>query len=168
MDTAVFTERLELRRLDLCHTRLWISDAAALDAELRCTGMEALLDAAFLEIVKKQADIAQKDIGHEHWYNFWILIRKCDRVAVGSADFKRPPDVLGEVEIGYGLGADYEHHGYMTEAVGEMCRWALLQNGVAGVTAETLRDNIASQRILQRCGFTLYMQEDTLWWRLTK
>jgi RimJ/RimL family protein N-acetyltransferase len=161
------TERLALVPLDEREVGLWVSDAAALDAELGCSGTGALLDDAFVEILKKQMDAAQANPGGEFWYRFWLLIRKSDRVAVGSADFKRPPDADGAVEIGYGLGAGYEHGGYMTEAVGAMCRWALAQRGVTGVTAETLKANLASQRLLQRCGFRLFREDETLWWRLT-
>ncbi len=161
------TERLELVPLDGRRIRLWVSDATALDAELGCAGTGALLDDSFAEILKKQACAAEADPGCEFWYRFWLMIRKSDRAAVGSADFKRPPDADGTVEIGYGLGAGYEHNGYMTEAVGEMCRWALAQRGVTGVTAETLKANLASQRLLRRCGFRLSREDETLWWRLT-
>ena len=72
----------------------------------------------------------------------------------------------GEVEIGYGLGREFEHKGYMAEAVETMCRWALRQDGVRHVIAETDADGEASQRLLQRCGFTEYSRGTTRWWRL--
>ena len=33
---------------------------------------------------------------------------KTDRIVVGSADFKGLPNAQGEVEIGYGLGKEFE------------------------------------------------------------
>lgn len=77
---------------------------------------------------------------------------------VGSADFKDVPNKDGEVEIGYGLGDGFRHHGYMTEAVQAM--------SVRHVIAETETDNLASQRILQRCGFTEQSWGETIWWKL--
>lgn len=54
----------------------------------------------------------------------------------------------------------------MTEAAKGMCQWALKQNGVKSVIAETDLDGVASQKILERCGFKNYKREETLWWRL--
>lgn len=85
---------------------------------------------------------------------------------VGSADFKDVPSKDGEVEIGYGLGEAFQHHGYMTEAVRAMCAWALAQESVRHVIAETETDNLASRRILQRCGFTEQSRGETIWWKL--
>lgn len=127
----------------------------------RCRGV-------FLEIVRGQLEAVRRDPGNYPWHSFWLLIRKEDRVVVGSADFKNIPDALGETEIGYGLGPEFEHCGYMTEAVREMCRWALEQPGVCAVIAETERDGFASQRVLERCGFSLDRNGDTLWWKLSK
>ncbi|QNK41675.1 GNAT family N-acetyltransferase [Caproicibacter fermentans] len=84
---------------------------------------------------------------------------------VGSVDFKAPPDQNGEVEIGYGLGNKYEHHGYMTEAVQAMCEWTFKQESVKHVTAETETGNLPSQKVLTRCGFKLFRQGETYWWK---
>ncbi|MDD3224880.1 MAG: GNAT family N-acetyltransferase [Clostridium sp.] len=85
---------------------------------------------------------------------------------LGSVDFKNIPNENCEVDIGYGLGKEFEHNGYMTEAAKAMCDLALKQEGVRNVIAETDLDNFASQRILERCGFKKYKQEETIWWRL--
>nr|WP_235828932.1 GNAT family N-acetyltransferase [Anaerosacchariphilus polymeriproducens] len=98
-------------------------------------------------------------------HQFWFLIRKTDRVVVGSADFKDIPNAAQEVEIGYGLGKKFEHNGYMTEVVQAMCDWAIEQENVLHIIAETETDGFASQRILQRCGFVEEKCGDTIWWR---
>ena len=89
-----------------------------------------------------------------------------DRIVIGAADFKDVPDENGEIEIGYGLGKNFGKNGYMTEAVKAMCDWALKQPEISYVIAETNIDNPASQNILKRCGFSLFKQADTCWWRL--
>lgn len=124
------------------------------------------MEGIFKEIVSSQLLACKKDPAHYMWYTFWFLIRKSDRTVVGSASFKDIPNEKGEVEIGYGLGKAFEHNGYMTEAVKALCRWALGQNGVQHVTAETDPEGSASQNILKTCGFTEYKRDETIWWRL--
>ncbi|RXI42134.1 N-acetyltransferase [Clostridium tetani] len=160
------TERLELIPLTLNQLKLWSEDIPKLEKELDCYYKAEEMKGFFLEIVKGQYEITRKDPNNYLWHSFFFLIRKEDRVVVGSADFKDVPNENGEVEIGYGLGKEFEHNGYMTEAVKAMCEWALKQNGVTSVIAETDLDGFASQRILERCGFKNYKQEESIWWRL--
>ena len=60
-----------------------------------------------------------------------------------------------EVEVGYGLHGAFRGCGYMTEAVGALCRFAFGQNmhPVSCVLALTKPSNTASQRVLQKNGF---------------
>lgn len=160
------TERLELIPLTSQQLRLWVENIPSLENELKCSCKAEPMEGFFLEIVKGQLIPTESDEGNYMYHSFWLLIRKSDRLVVGSADFKDVPDKDGEVEIGYGLGKQFEHNGYMTEAVQAMCKWAMEQKTVIHVIAETHIDSFASQRILKRCGFTQYKQAATLWWRL--
>ncbi len=90
------------------------------------------------------------------------MLRKNDRVIIGSADFKDIPDESGTVEIGDGLGKNFEHMGYMTEAVKAMCDWALMQCELTSVIAETDPDGLTPQKILERCGFGIYYEGYTI------
>lgn len=160
------TERLEITLLTPSQLKLWIEDIPALNKELNCTYKAEPMEGFFLEIVKKQLRKAQTDPTNYLFYSFFFLIRKTDRVVVGSADFKNLPNKNGEVEIGYGLGKMFEHKGYMTEAVKAICEFAVMQSNVFNVIAETEAEGFASQRILERCGFKKYKQAETIWWRL--
>lgn len=164
--TMIETERLELIPLTPSQLKLWIEDVSVLEQELNCSYRGQSMKGFFGDIVKGQLEKTQKDPNNYTWHSFWLLIRKTDRVVVGSADFKDIPDINNEVEIGYGLGELFEHNGYMTEAVKSMCDWALKQKGVTHVIAETNTDGFASQRILQRCGFVEEKRDKTVWWRL--
>ena len=85
------------------------------------------------------------------WYAIWTIARK-DGVPVGDLCFKGfNPD--GSVEIGYGILEEHRGRGYATEAVSAAVGWALSQEGVSRVEAETGQENRASQRILEKCGF---------------
>lgn len=160
------TDRLELVPLNPQQLKLWTWDIHALESELVFSYQAEPINGFFLDIVKKQLEIAEKDAENYLWHTFWLLVRKADRIAMGSADFKDVPNKNGEVEIGYGLGKSFEHSGYMTEAVKTMCKWALEQSGVLSVIAETDIDGFASQRILKRCGFKKYKEAETIWWKL--
>ena len=160
------TERLELVALLPQQLKLLTTNIEKLEEELDAKYKAEPMEGFFLEIVKGQVEATEKDSENYFWHSFWLLIRTSDRVIVGSADFKDIPNKDCEVEIGYGLGKDFEHNGYMTEAVMAMTQWALKQDGVSSVIAETELDGFASQRILKRCGFKKYKEEAATWWRL--
>lgn len=160
------TNRLKLVLLSPRQLKLWVEDIKQLEKELNCTYKAEPMEGFFMEIVKGQVEVSENDPENYVWNSFYFLILKSDNSVVGSADFKDIPNEKGEVEIGYGLGEEFEHNGYMTEAVKSMCDWALAQVGVSNVIAETELDGFASQRILERCGFTKYKEEETSWWRL--
>lgn len=148
------TKRLELVLLLPYQLKWWAENLLTLEQELKCTYRAEPLKSRFLTIVKEQLEITEKNPDDYLWHSFWFLIRKIDRIVVGSADFKGIPDAKQEVEIGDGLGKEFEHQGYMTEAVQALCKWALTQKNVSHIIAETDLDGFASQHILQRCGFT--------------
>ena len=81
------------------------------------------------------------------------LIERCrDGTVVGGIDFKGRPHA-GVVEIGYALAPSARGHGLAAEAVSAPCGLARTY-GVACVVATTTAANIASQRTLERAGFT--------------
>jgi RimJ/RimL family protein N-acetyltransferase len=55
--------------------------------------------------------------------------------------------------IGYTLSPDAQGKGHATEAVAELVRWLLTQRKVHRVTATIDPANVASARVLERCGF---------------
>ncbi|MEG2842757.1 MAG: GNAT family N-acetyltransferase [Ruthenibacterium sp.] len=124
------TERLELLPLTPSELKMWIEDLPKLEKALGCTYRAEPLDGFFLDILKGQLASAQQNAKHFLWHSFWLLIRKSDRIVVGSADFKDVPNANGEVKIGYGLGKKFEHHGYMTEAIKALCDWTKRKNRV--------------------------------------
>jgi RimJ/RimL family protein N-acetyltransferase len=160
------TERLELKALNSHELRLWTEDMPALEWEIKAAYKAEPMEGEFLRVVKHQLEKTTNDLENYIWHSFFLFVRKSDRVVVGSADFKNLPDKEGQVEIGYGLGKEFEHNGYMTEAVKAMCDWGLKQDGVKTVIAETEVNNLPSQNVLKRCGFEEYKTEGNIWWRL--
>ena len=85
------------------------------------------------------------------WYAIWMIELK-DGTHIGELSFKGI-DSNGVVEIGYGISMEYEGNGYATEAVSAVVQWAVGQPKVTRIEAETGIDNLASKRVLEKCGF---------------
>jgi len=96
-----------------------------------------------------RATAAYGDLGP---FGHYLVIRADDDRAIGGIGFKGLPEA-GSVEIGYGLVTSARGHGYAAEAVGALVALAR-GRGVSRVVAHTVQDNIASQRTLDRAGFT--------------
>jgi len=90
------------------------------------------------------------------WYG-WYAIARAGRAEpatlVGSVGTFGPPSAHGSVEIGYSVVASARGRGFATEMAHAIAARALGSPAVRDVVAETLADNVASQRVLVRCGF---------------
>ena len=58
-----------------------------------------------------------------------------------------------EAEIGYWLGEDFWGKGYMTEAALQIIRYAFEELSLTQLSAGIYKENIASQRVIEKCGF---------------
>jgi RimJ/RimL family protein N-acetyltransferase len=162
------TERLYIIPLTARQLKLWLDDIKALENELDCKYCGEPLEGHFHDILRGQLAKTENDAENYIYHSFWFIIHKADCVVVGSCAFKDAPDENHEVEIGYGLGKEFEGMGYMTEAMRAFCKWALDQKDIVHVVAETKKDNPKSENVLKRVGFTLSKQNETNWWRLQK
>ncbi len=84
----------------------------------------------------------------------WILILKENNKMIGDVCFKGEPKIDGEIEISYGTLFEFRRKGYMTEAVGEMLKWAKKHSNVMKVLAYSEKNNVSSQRVLRNNGFS--------------
>ncbi|HET7386972.1 MAG TPA: GNAT family N-acetyltransferase [Nocardioidaceae bacterium] len=98
---------------------------------------------AFLRAASAHGD--QRPFGH------YRITRKADGQAIGGIGFKGQPH-NGCVEIGYGLAPSARGQGYAAEALTAILTVAA-DHGVSRVVADTDKDNLASQRTLERAGF---------------
>ncbi|MCL2545883.1 MAG: GNAT family N-acetyltransferase [Oscillospiraceae bacterium] len=109
------------------------------------------------------------DIYPEEWLlcTAWQLC--LDGMLIGECGFKGLP-IEGMAEIGYALRVTYQGHGYMSEAVKALCRYAFVNDPrIDVIMAQTKRRNINSQNVLQGCGFVREDRRD--WythWRLKR
>lgn len=87
------------------------------------------------------------------WYAIWnIELNDESKAVVGNLSFKGL-EADGVLEIGYGMNSEYEGQGLMTEAVSAVVKWAVTQEGVKLIEAETEENNTASKRVLEKSGF---------------
>ncbi len=88
---------------------------------------------------------------NENCYRYGIE-RKSDGVLMGMID------VVGyhhdNPVIGYCLGRKYWNNGYMTEACSAVIR-ELFSQGYDTLVIEAARDNIGSNKVIEKCGFEL-------------
>lgn len=159
------TERLYLAALTAPQLALRLENASLLEERLHCRYGGQPLECFFRRIVSGQLPAVQQAGDACLWHTFWWIIDKKDGEAVGTIDFKNPPNNRGETEIGYGLGENRCGRGCMTEAVRALCAWALEQPGVRCILAETEPANTASQKVLRRCGFVRFRSGETDWWK---
>ena len=116
----------------------------------------------FLE--KLQREIAADPEDFLLFTEFLIVLKENDHV-IGSIDYKYVPRD-GLTEVGYGLNGAYTGHGYMTEALRAFLQFGK-DLGIKTVRADTLPENVKSQNVLKRCGFTFLKEDGNLWWEIT-
>ena len=74
-------------------------------------------------------------------------------VAVGSIAAVRLEEESGFVTLGYCLSRRLWGRGYMTEAVRAVCSFFFREAGASRITADYVAENVASGRVLEKCGF---------------
>jgi RimJ/RimL family protein N-acetyltransferase len=86
-------------------------------------------------------------------FTSWFIVPRDLGAAVGTIGFFGPPDVEGEVMVGYGLVPSARERGYATEALVAVVAFGLAQPGVVRIVADPDLDNLASHRVLLKAGF---------------
>lgn len=87
-------------------------------------------------------------------FGVFALVRHEDGRAIGGMGFHGAPNEQGWVEVGYDLVEGARGQGYATEALRTLTEWALARDDVGMVIATIEADNLPSQRVVSRAGFT--------------
>jgi ribosomal-protein-alanine N-acetyltransferase len=153
MTLRLQTERLELVFADARVARAMASDRAELGrligARVPPEWPPELMDAGAMDFVVRATE---RDPGSAGWWA-WLIVLHGERVLIGSAGFKGPPDADGRVDIGYGVLDPWQRRGYATETVGALVDWAFRDRRVTRIIGETLPHLGASIRVLEKGGF---------------
>ncbi len=162
------TPRLTLIALTVQQMRWQRDDFARLEQALGLAASGQQLEDELQPIVSRAISHIRRRPHHARWHCQWAAVLKAERRIIGSLAFKGPPDRDNAVEIGYGFDPFYHNRGLATEAVTEMVRWALTEDGVETVIAETANMNVASMRVLQKVGFVITSATQRyLYWKIS-
>ncbi len=150
---AIKTERLELIPLKLSQLERMLKGQDSLEQVLGFDVTPGLLTEPVIKALEiKINQMSIQDECLHTWFTFWLMVLPGDGKIIGMLGFKGVPGVDGQVEIGYGICHEYESKGYTTEAVRTLIAWAFSQPGCTAIMAQTLKDNFASMRVLQKAG----------------
>lgn len=115
--------------------------------------MRTLGGAITLDATRGQVEryIAQ----HEHDGNScWAVLDRATGAMAGEAGLVPFGAEGPDIELGYGFGTAYWGRGLATEVGRALLAEAFGPRGLTRVVAVTLPDNLASQRVLTKLGFT--------------
>jgi len=141
-----------------------------LQRKLQVTVTQEKLEDWFQQVMTEPLALMEMDPDNQYWYSNWQIIRKDHNSVIGGICFKGPADPLGKVEIGYGIEKPHQNQGFATEAIREVVKWALEQQGIQIVIAGTDEYNIPSQAVLTKNGFikTGEKDGDCIFWEKRK
>lgn len=161
----LITKRLTVMTLTPEQMMLYMRNVHDLEKELTLTYHAEPVEGEFRDIVKRQARLCEDNEDDFLWHTFWML--NLGRELIGGAYFRGLPDNDGMVVITCGVNSGFMNQGYATEAVNKLVEWALRQEGVKFVTAETGKNNFVAHRVLEKCGFEKYKAtESSFWWMI--
>lgn len=147
-NVVIGTERLTLEG---------VTPAAATDLSTVGHGGFEWLEGGPIEGTRVGAGLVYKEYEggvHRPEWGMYVLVRREDGRAVGALGFHSVPDEAGRIEVGYDLVEGARGHGYATEALRALSSWALDRPEVRTVVATVERENVPSQHVLARAGFT--------------
>lgn len=142
-----------------------VTPATAADLSLAGDGGYEWVGGAAADGTREGAGIMVKQYEEGEFHPEWgmyVLVRRDDDRAVGAMGFHAAPDADGRVEIGYDLVAGARGHGYATEALRTLSRWALEQDAVRTVVAVVERGNEPSRGVVARAGFVQVSEDGGL------
>ena len=97
------------------------------------------------------------------WY-CWYALRHGSSDApltlIGACGYFGPPSEEGIVEIGFSILPGWQNLGYATDSAGLLIKNAFTDSRVQKVIAHTTPMNLASRKVLEKCGFNYVCRED--------
>lgn len=81
-----------------------------------------------------------------------VTLKNSDEL-IGMVGIGNKKEVDNEIEIAYFISEAFCNHGYISEAAKAMSRWVFTALGLEYLIAIVEIDNLASQRIVEKCDF---------------
>jgi ribosomal-protein-alanine N-acetyltransferase len=113
-----------------------------------------------LEVIQKFLT-GQQTHWEKHGYGDWGILPTRARAIIGWAGLQYLPE-LDETEVGFLLDRPYWGRGYATEAAQASLQFGFAHFNLDHIIALIHPKNLASQRVIEKCGMT-YMDTVSLW-----
>jgi len=84
-------------------------------------------------------------------YSNYTIIRKSDNIKIGSCGLYDREGLEG-IDLGFAFLPEYEKKGYAFESANKLINVAFNEFGINEISAITTKDNIASQKLLEKLG----------------
>lgn len=168
---SIKTERLRLVPLNLQQLRLLQQNRGAMEADLGLLPSEMQTEAVTEREIAEAMNFwllgVEKDPVNYPWHTTWEIVLAAENRSIGSVGLSGLPDENGETAVGYSIDLRCHGKGYMTEALTALVGWAFQNQELKRILAETHHSNIASHRVLEKCGFSVIenpTEEGNLMW----
>ena len=112
-------------------------------------------------VTEKVMELWMEEYEKPDCYRYGIELKETDEL-IGMIDVVRIVD--GCPEIGYCSGRPTWGNGYMTEALKAVCAM-LFEDGFSAILIRAVRENIGSNRVIQKAGFSFTGTETGPMWR---
>jgi RimJ/RimL family protein N-acetyltransferase len=146
MPLPLLTERLRLRPAGVDDLEAWL--AISRDAETVWWGEPSSTpDDARTNLEKQIANQAR------HGFSLWAVELRPEGSVIGATGLQHLADG-DEVEVGYRFLREHRGRGYATEAARAAIRFGFDELGLDRIVAVTLPTNLASRRVMEKCGLT--------------
>jgi len=152
------TPRLELVAATLEHICAEIETperlASLLNAQVEPGWPPGEYDRDAMEFFRERLQENRREsVGWYSWYAIQRASPACPSVLIGAGGYFGPPDETGAVEIGFSVMPGWQGLGYATEIAGALIEHAFADMRVKTVIAHAACGNVASRKILEKCGF---------------
>lgn len=110
-----------------------------------------------------------EDIKNYLWLTNWAIIHKEEKQIIGFIILKGVPNEFGEVIVGYVIEERFQRKGYATEALKAIIQWVFQNPQALSMIIDTEKDNLPSNKLLEKLGAVKYKETDELfWWRIVR
>ena len=152
-DSELQTERLTLRSPQMRDFEQWARLRRESQGFLTPWEPQWSRDHLTSRAFRNRVSWAERSIRQGDAYPLFIFRQKDGQVVGGVtlSNLRRQP--AQAATLGYWVGEVYAKQGYMTEALTAVREYAFMTLDLSRLEAACLPDNIASRRLLERCGF---------------
>ena len=113
-----------------------------------------------LEIATDVVNSLIECYGSEEGPFVYAVIRNNDQANIGYVQLVQIEEGW---EIGYHIAKQYTNNGYATEALNLFIKYLKENTKIKQIYGVALFDNVASKRVLQKCGFKTYFEGEGLY-----